>query len=224
MRSFRSSSASQHRGPWCSSLSYSKRTLSSRIPTSARATNLPSPSKTSIWRSARGNPHSISLRWSRASGVLPAGAPDRHTSSARSSPSRRRRFVLRAASQAWPLDRMSRDGCISFLHRALSMRSHKASPSRRPEAAQWMTVRIGVVHGILRRLHVSPARSCPLKVSVPRNRPPALGATVTWGTAGTGPRPNRAAAVRCEATVPSGPARQAIIASCSQRAGAPATT
>jgi len=51
-----------------------------------------------------------------------------------------------------------------------------------------------------------------------------VGAIVTCGTAGNFPSPKRAAAVRCDAVVPAGPARQAIMTFCSQQSGVPATT
>ena len=103
---------------------------------------------------------------------------------------------------------------MSFLHSALSTRSHSSSPSTRPAAAQSMIVRVGVVHRSLLRTQTSLGPTTLRKGCALLNRPLALRGTVTWGVTGGLANPNRAAAVRWEATVPVGPARQAIMTFC----------
>src|SRR5581483_9619081 len=101
--------------------------------------------------------------------------------------------------------------------------SHRASPLW--SSAQSMTVRTGVVQGILALTARSPGpRVARWTVAACRRRPLAFTGIVTWGRPEYLARPWRAAAVRWETTVPGGPARQVIIASCCQEAGAPDST
>ena len=144
-------------------------------------------------------------------------------SSASSSRPRAVRRDRRADRHAASAALISRLGCMSLRHSALSTRSQSASLSS--TSAQSITVWTADVQGSRSLTAISPERRSArrTRASVMRLPLPSRG-IVTCGSSGALTSPCTAAAVRWEATVPAGPDRQAIIARRCQMSRVPVRT
>ena len=177
--------------------------------------NVPPVSWMSICRSGGSSPLSTILRRSRISAGLPGIMPGVQAWTARRS----------AATPDLPCpcwDRSMAAGIVTAWlepeENARSTSSHSRPNETTP--AQSSSVRVGDVDGMPPTVMRSArARGDQWTLAI-RMRPLVCGGSVTWGVVGGSPNWCRAAALRCEATVPGGPARQAASSRCCHVTGA----